>query len=125
MQKYYKDDYYLIGPYFPETNKAVFKKDLIPEDYEKIYNELKKKGIICHFGTWLVKGEPKVILLDCKDFWSEMDIIKRELWDEFKLDSLDAPYDFNEPVLWSWAVGILLEKLSKIHSDKKIVAHGR
>jgi phosphorylase/glycogen(starch) synthase len=122
MQKYYKDGYYLVGPYFPEASKTAFKEGSIPENYKKVYEDLKKEGIVCRFGTWLIKGEPKVILLDCKDFWSEMDIIKKELWDEFKLDSLDAPYDFNEPVLWSWAVGILLEKLSKIHGDKKIVA---
>jgi len=67
MQKYYKDDYYLIGPYFSEASKAVFKEDSIPEDCKEPYEELKKKGITCHFGTWLVKGEPKVILLDCKD----------------------------------------------------------
>jgi len=122
MQRYYQDNYYLIGPYFSEASKAVFKEAVVPENYKELFKELKEKGITCHFGTWLVKGEPKVILLDCKDFWSEVDKIKKELWDEFQLDSLDAPYDFNEPVLWSWAVGMLLEEMSKIHNNKKIVA---
>ena len=121
MQKYYGDNYCLIGPYFVEATKSVFKEKSIPEEYKEIYNELEKIGIICHFGEWLIKGEPKVILIDFKNFWPQIDGIKKEMWDSFKIDSLNAPYDFNEPVLWSWAVGILMEKLSKTHSDKKVV----
>ena len=121
MRKYYGDNYYLIGPYFIEASKSVFKEKSIPEEYKKIYGELEKIGIICHFGEWFVKGEPKVILIDFKNFWPRVDDIKKEIWDNFKVDSLDAPGDFNEPVLWSWAVGILMEKITKIHSGKKIV----
>ncbi|MCK5466698.1 glycogen/starch synthase [Candidatus Parcubacteria bacterium] len=122
MQRYYKDEYYLIGPYFIEASRTTFKEDPVPEKYMEVYNELKKEGIVCHFGKWLVDGEPKVILIDCKNFWPRVDNIKKEIWDDFKVDSLDAPYDFNEPVLWSWAVGILIEKISKVHHDKKIAA---
>ena len=122
MQKYYKDEYYLIGPYFSEQSRATFEEGPVPKEYTKICDELKKEGIVCHFGKWLVDGEPKVILLDCKNFWPQIDGIKREIWDNFKVDSLDAPYDFNEPVLWSWAVGILIEKISKVHNNKKITA---
>ena len=122
MQKHYKDEYYLVGPYFLEASRTTFKEDPIPKKYLGVCDELKKEGIICHFGKWLVDGEPKVILLDCKNFWPQIDIIKKELWDNFKIDSLDAAYDFNEPVLWSWAVGILIEKMNKIHHDKKIIA---
>ena len=122
MQKHYKNEYYLIGPYFLEASRTTFKEDPVPEEYAGIYSELKKKGIICHFGKWLIDGEPKVILIDYKDFWPQVDVIKNEIWEKFKVDSLDAPYDFNEPVLWSWAVGILIEKISKVQNDKKIIA---
>ncbi|MCK5123411.1 MAG: glycogen/starch synthase [Candidatus Pacebacteria bacterium] len=122
MQKHYKDEYYLIGPYFLEASRTTFKEDPVPKEYAEIYDELKKKGIVCHFGKWLVDGEPKVILIDYKDFWPQVNVIKSEIWNNFKVDSLDAPYDFNEPVLWSWAVGMLIEKISKVHSDKKIAA---
>jgi len=123
MQKYYGRNYYLIGPYFTLANRTVFKEEAVPENYKGVYDELRKEGIICHFGTWLVRGEPKVILVDFKNLWPKVNEIKREMWDSFGLDSLDSPYDFDEPVLWSWAVGILIEKLAKIHSDKKIVVH--
>jgi glycogen(starch) synthase len=122
MQKYYKDEYYLVGPYFVEASRTIFEEDAIPKEYENICDELKKGGIICHFGKWLINGEPKVILLDCKNFWPQINVIKSKIWDDFKVDSLDAPYDFNEPVLWSWAAGMLIEKISEVHNNKKIAA---
>ena len=121
MKKRYRNGYYLIGPYFEEKSRAVFKEEAMPEKYESVCEQLKKEGIVCHFGFWLIEGEPKVILIDFKDLWPKIDSIKKELWESFKLDSLDSPYDFNEPVLWSWAVGNLMDKLGKVNNDKKTV----
>ncbi len=123
MKEYYGENYFLVGPYIPESSKKTFKEEAIPENYKNLYNELKDKGIIFHYGTWLEEGEPKVFLVDYRNFWSQINDIKREIWENFGLDSLNSPYDFNEPVLWSWAVGILMEGLGKIHNDKKIVLH--
>lgn len=122
MQKHYKNGYFLIGPYFEEKSRTVFKEENASEEYKNIFEQLKKEGIICHFGSWLIEGEPKVILIDFSNLWPQINNIKKELWDKFKIDSLNSPYDFDEPVLWSWAAGNLIEKLSEFHKDKKIVA---
>lgn len=123
MQKYYKSGYYLVGPYFSEKSRNVFREEVVPEKYKTIYEDLKEKGIICHFGKWMIEGEPNVILVDFSNFWPKVNDIKREIWDSFKLDSLNSPYDFNEPVLWSWTVGILIERIKKENADKEVVAH--
>ncbi len=122
MQKYYKGGYFLIGPYFEEKSRTVFKEENISEEYKNIFEELKKEGIVCHFGSWLIEGEPKVILIDFSNFWPQINNVKKELWDKFKLDSLNSPYDFDEPILWSWAAGNLIGKISEFHKEKKIVA---
>lgn len=122
MQKYYKSGYFLIGPYFEEKSRTVFKEESAPAEYKNIFEELKKEGIICHFGSWLIEGEPKVILIDFSNLWPRINNIKKELWEKFKLDSLDSPYDFDEPVLWGWAAGNLIEKLKEFYKEKKIVA---
>ena len=121
MQKQYKNSYYLVGPYFADKVRAVFKEESIPENYKEMYDALKAEGIICHFGSWFIEGEPKVILIDFQGLWSQIDNIKKQLWEDFQLDSLNSSHDFDEPVLWSWAIGILMEKINKIHNDKKIV----
>lgn len=123
MKEYYDDNYFLIGPYILESCKSCFKEESVPEIYKDTYNRLKEKGIIIHFGIWLVEGEPKVILVDYRNYWSAVNEIKKDVWDNFGLDSLNSPYDFNEPVLWSWAVGILMENIGKVHQGMNIVLH--
>lgn len=123
MKCYYNDGYFLIGPYIADSARSSFKEEPVPEIYKDSYLRLKEKGIVIHYGSWLIEGEPKVILIDYRNYWSAVNDIKREIWESFSLDSLNSPYDFNEPVLWSWAAGMLLENISNVHQRKKIVLH--
>lgn len=123
MVKNYGDDYFLIGPYFLDKATGLFTEELPPEEYRSICKELRDEGIIIHYGKWLIRGRPRVILIDFSNFAYKKDIIKRELWDNFKVDSLNTTYfDFDESVIWSYSVGKLLEKISKKFNNKKIVA---
>lgn len=121
IQKYYKNQYFLIGPYFEEASRASFKEMAVPEKYQKANEELKSIGIVCHFGQWLVEGDPSVILIDFKGYESHLNDIKKEFWDLYQVDSLGSARDFDEPLLWSYAVGILMEKIKSIYSDKKVI----
>lgn len=123
IQKHYKNRYCLIGPYFEEASRTSFKPEEVPAEYAGVHEELKALGIVCHFGTWLIEGDPFVILLDFKGYGLHMDEIKKELWDSFQIDSLDAPYDFNEPVLWSYAVGMLMERIKGLHAQEQVIFH--
>ncbi len=116
------NNYYLIGPYF--HNKAIGEfEEAVPEEFmKKIADELKQLGIICHFGSWLNKAEPNVILLEFQSFYSKTNEIKGNLWNWFRIDSLNTGLEVNEPVTWSYVVGILLEKLYPLLQGKKIVA---
>ena len=119
----YGENYCLVGPYFPDKASSEFQEILPPDSFRGVFESLKKEGISCHFGSWLVPGEPKTILIDFSGFTSQKDIIKKELWDSYKIDSLNSQYfDFEEPVVWSYAVGKLLEQLAPLIKGK-IVAH--
>jgi glycogen(starch) synthase len=123
IQKHYKNKYCLIGPYFEESSRINFKEESIPEKYKVAFEELKAMGIVCHLGKWLIEGDPYVILIDFKGYWPHIDEIKKDLWDNFQIDSLNSPYDFNEPVLWSYTVGIVMEKIRKMNADEKMIFH--
>ena len=118
----YGKSYCLIGPYFEDKVKGEFEEVLVPKEYQQIFDELEKEGIKCHLGKWLTSGEPRMILIDFKNFWNKADKVKAELWEDYKIDSLQAGYDFNEPMLWSYAVGMFIEKFSLLHKKSKIVA---
>ncbi len=123
MIEAYGSDYFMIGPYFASKAIGHFQEVIPNELCKQPFEELKKIGILCHFGKWLIEGSPNVILIDFENYKNRTNEIKKEFWDWYKIDSLRASNDYNDPVVWAYNVGMLIEKLSKCASDKKIVVH--
>jgi glycogen synthase len=121
MKKYYTS-YFTIGPLFDKL-PIDFTKEDTPSELSQIFAELSNQGIRCVYGTWNISGTPKTILVDARASYSNLDNVKKTLWDLYGVDTLNCAYDFNEPMLWSWAVGILLQKIGERNQGKKIVAH--
>lgn len=120
----YGDKYYLIGPYNLRKSKGEFKQQAPSDELRKIFDQLEKEGIQCYFGRWMVKGRPKTILIDFDGFYSQKNKVKKLLWEHYGIDSLHAGGMFEEPVVWSWAVGKLIEKLNELkEDDERAVAH--
>ncbi len=123
MVESYGEQYFLVGPYFASKAIGQFQEE-VPKDFCKThFEEFRKIGIICHFGKWLIEGSPYTILIDFVGYKSRINEIKRELWDWYKIDSLRAPADYDEPVIWAYTAGMLIEKLSTCFENKKVVAH--
>ncbi|MBI2663833.1 glycogen/starch synthase [Candidatus Woesearchaeota archaeon] len=115
------EKYFAIGPYFPDKHRSEFIEEPVPHEFNAAFNRLKEQGIVCHFGKWLTDTEISAILLDFSGFTARKDFVKAELWDMFKIDSLYTSYfDFDEPVIFSYAAGMAVEEFSK---GKKAIAH--
>src|SRR3989344_858275 len=102
--------YFLIGPYFAQQARQEFTEKTAPTDIAKIFALLKREGIVGHYGLWQIKGEPEAILLETKDFAASKNEWKKFYWDNHRIDSLNARWDFEEPLLWATAVGKFIEK---------------
>ena len=122
MVEHYGENYFTVGPYIAQKTVGHFQEEMPHEICRAPFEELKKLGIICHYGKWLIEGTPKTILIDFVNYSHNINDIKKRLWDDYKIDSLRAQSDYDEPVVWAYAAGILLEKMSYCFSDKKIVA---
>jgi len=123
MMNIYGDKYCLVGPYFHDRVKGEFEELIMPDEYREGTESLKAMGILPHYGKWLTEGNPNTLLLDFQPFFRERDNIKRQLWEHFKVDSLNSPYEFDEPVVWAWAVGVAIESFFKRYiSSWKTVA---
>ena len=126
MKEIYKDNYITIGFFNPEKYFTDFEEEETPEDIKKIFNKLKPHGIVCHWGKWISAEKVRLILVDSREFMkNKINEIKGELWENFGVDSLRTGHDYEEPVAWARAVGMLIEELVKLKqfSKKKIVVH--
>lgn len=119
--QYYGEKYCLIGPYFSQSSKGEFEQADVPDEWRESFLDLAKEGLLLKFGYWLVPGNPKAILIDFSKWMEKGDQIKKELWENFKIDSFNSPFDYTEPLVWSFAVGRAIEKLSNNFLGKKIV----
>jgi glycogen(starch) synthase len=123
MVKRYSDGYVLIGPYFAQNSKYQFEEVAPPGRFKKVFENLQGQGIHCRFGRWLIEGEPQVILIDFSNLWGNINRYKKELWEDYRIDSLNSPFEFDEPVVWGNAVGRLVEQAGAIFSGKKVAIH--
>jgi len=124
MQEHYKN-YYLIGPYYGNNSRIEFIEQAAPVEFKSIFDDLEKEGVKCHYGFWeCVKEHPKVILIDFSGMIPLKNNIKESYWNDYKIDSLRGQWDFEEPSLWSYAVGKLIERLkTALLINNKIVVH--
>ncbi|MFA6437594.1 MAG: glycogen/starch synthase [Candidatus Paceibacterota bacterium] len=119
----FKDNYFLIGPYFLNKAKGEFQEITPPEGLKIVFSSLLKEGIDCHYGKWVIGGEPNTILVDFNNHYPYINEIKGKLWEKYKIDSLGTQSDFNDPVLWSWCVGRLIEVIQNNHKENNIIVH--
>ncbi len=119
------ENYFLIGPYFGNAARLEFFSCDIPQEFKEVIVELAQEGITVHFGRWdSVKDKPYVFLIDCTNIFSQKNTIKRMYWDDYQIDSLRGAWDFEEPLIWGYAVGILIERLKrKALMQHTVVAH--
>jgi glycogen(starch) synthase len=122
MKEYYKN-YILIGPYFKEKYDVEVMEAGPSAAFAESFAKLREQGIICYYGNWQIRGEPPVILIDFSGIIKNKNEIKKLLWEKYHVDSLYSQWDFDEPVLWSWAVGQLLREIEGQLPRARIVAH--
>ena len=67
-------------------------------------------------------NDVNLILIDAKEFENKhLNEVKKDFWDNFKIDSLNSPSDYNEPLAWSYAAGAVIEALSKTIKQPLVV----
>jgi len=123
MVKRYRGGYFLVGPYLAQNAKHQL-EEVSPKGWLKTaFDNLKNQGIVCHCGKWLIEGEPQAILVDFSALWPNVNRYKKELWDDYRVDSMDSGFEFDEPAVWGYAVGRLIEQAALANPAKKTVIH--
>lgn len=86
VEKWGKENYCLIGPYFADQAAAHFDP---ATDYStpigKAVLKLQERGFDVHYGQWIVSGRPDVILFNPYSVYDMLNEIKHFLWKDYNI----------------------------------------
>jgi len=118
MKHQWKDNYSVIGPYF--DNNTEFEEEVDEDDplYQAV-KILQEEGVDAHYGTWLISGRPKAVLLNPKSAFGKLGAIKFDMWKnhDIKFEQHDDLLD--QVVAFGYLVYRFTSILEAIKTDKK------
>jgi glycogen(starch) synthase len=86
VEKWGKENYCLIGPYFADQAAAHFDP---ATDYStpigKAVLKLQERGFDVHYGQWIVSGRPDVVLFNPYSVYDMLGDIKHFLWKDYHI----------------------------------------
>ena len=122
MKREFGDNYLAIGFYNPSQAAMEFTETTPPQFIKDAMGNVKLDGIKIYFGKWSSANDVNLLLIDSKEFENKhVNEVKKEMWDAFKIDSLNSPGDYDEPLAWSYATGAVIEALSKALNKSIVV----
>jgi glycogen(starch) synthase len=118
------DRYCLIGPYNPATAALEFEERPTEGVIRETLDRLRAQGIPCHFGRWLIPGRPRVILLDYRARYRNLDNDKYLMWKDHGISCPPNDGEVNEVVAFGFTVAEFFRELSSVTGgDRPILAH--
>ncbi len=120
LSSIYPDTLFYVGPDFEGSDDLFFTEDQkLLSDWAK---DARKRNINIRVGHWNVPGTPTVILVDHRKLAADTNAFLYEMWDKFRVDSLQAYGDYKESVLFGYATAKVVEDFCQFHK-KKIGKH--
>ncbi len=120
----FNDNIIFIGPDIWRNNPiSDFKEDKNLFPNWKIHAS-SNDNLKIKVGRWDVPGTPPVILVDYKPFFDKKDAFYFSMWEEFKVDSMNAYGDYDDSCIFAYATGKVIESFYNFHKlqDKKVIA---
>ena len=111
-----------IGPdFWKEKENPLFTED------KRLWSAWRKKinsdKLTVRCGHWEIPGRPKVMLVDYTGYMDEKDAIYGQLWNDFGVDSLHGYGDYDDSMIFGYAVGKVIESFynSNIKAGSNVV----
>ena len=86
IEKWGKENYFLIGPYFEDQAAAHFDP---ATDYStpvgKAVLKMQERGFDVHYGQWIVSGRPNVVLFNPFSVYDKLGEIKHFVWQDYHI----------------------------------------
>jgi glycogen synthase len=111
MVEEWGENYYLLGPYFPQTANAEFEpiEELDDSPLAKAVVKMRELGFKVHYGYWLITGRPITILFDLNSIIGQVNDIKADLWQHHKINTLDCEDLVNQVIAFGQLTNIFIK----------------
>lgn len=121
------DDYITIGPQLLGGTGAQPPFDEEP-GFEEFAQGCRAIGVPVRVGRWRIPGRPRCILVGFSGLYEQKNGILAGLWERHRVDSIAGDWDYVEPVLFSIAAGMVIERwweefLAPFHRRAVVQAH--
>ncbi|MBL8734544.1 MAG: alpha-glucan family phosphorylase [Planctomycetes bacterium] len=121
------DDYITVGPQQlgGTGHQAPFDEE---PGFEHFIQACRQIGVPVRVGRWRIPGRPRCILVGFSGLYEQKDGILAGLWERHKVDSIAGDWDYTEPVLFSIAAAMVIERwwdefLAPFHRRAVVQAH--
>lgn len=124
LQQIFKDKVVFIGPdVWGNTHAPDFIEDDVLFADWKVYART-TDNLKIKVGRWNVPGTPPVILVDFRPFFKERDALFYSMWEDFRVDSMNAYGDYDESCIFAYSVGKVIESFYRFYKleNKKVAA---
>ncbi len=120
MVEKWGQDYFLLGPYFPNTAAIEFEPilDLDDSALGQTVRKMRDMGFNVHYGNWLITGKPRMVLFDFWDIYNNIEQVKINLWQRHQLSTINTEPLVNQVLALGECIRVFLTELSKNQSSK-------
>jgi glycogen(starch) synthase len=124
MLERWGDRYYMIGPYNPQTAALEFEEQATDGFIRRTLDHLRSQGIGCHFGRWLVPGRPRVILLDHRGRFANLDADKYLLWKDHGISTVANDGEVNDVIALGFTLAeFFIALVGELGGAPPVIAH--
>jgi glycogen(starch) synthase len=123
MLRHWDDRYFLIGPYNPATAAIEFEERPTEGFIRQALDRLREAGMPCHYGHWLVPGRPRVILLDYRARFGNLDTDKYLMWADHGISTTASDGEVNEVIAFGFAVAEFFRALTEVIPGRRVIGH--
>ena len=125
MTELWKNNYCLIGPYLHSKMPAEFEPcNDLSDPFGQAVKKMRDNGFEVHYGTWLVSGSPKVVLLNPYSVYYKLNDIKYHIWHEHNIATPAKDELLDQIIAFGFVTRTFLNELTNLeNTDQKVIAH--
>jgi glycogen(starch) synthase len=124
MLERWGDRYFMIGPYNPQTAALEFEEMPTEGFIRGALDRLRNQGIGCHYGRWLVPGRPRVILLDYRGRFRDLDADKYLMWKDHGIATVAGDGEVNEVIALGFTLTeFFIALVHELGGKTPVIAH--